>query len=96
MPETTKVAWDLSDLFDSIKDPRIEKTLNNSLSRAKRFAERYRGKIDSTDLTAATLSEAIGEYESIAQDVVKPMSYASLVFAADTSKPEHGALLQHI
>ena len=28
MPETTTVAWDLSDLFDSIQDPRIEESLD--------------------------------------------------------------------
>jgi len=96
MPEMTKVAWNLGDLFASIDDPRIEQSLDNSLARAKAFAGRYRGKIDSPDLTPKTLLEAISEYEALIQEIVKPASFAGLTFAADTSKPEHGALMQHV
>jgi oligoendopeptidase F len=96
MPEITKVSWDLSDLYSGIDDPRIEEDLNNSIARAHQFAERYRGKIDSDDLTAETLLAAIKEYESIAQEMGKTGSYSALVFSADTSNPEHGALMQHV
>jgi len=95
MPETTKVAWNLGDLFAGVDDPGIDQALTQTLARAQAFAESYRGKIDSPDLTAATLLAAISEYEAIAQEMVKPINYASLVFAADTTKFEHGALLQH-
>ena len=96
MPEITTVAWNLGDLFASIDDPRIEQSLDNSLARAKAFAGRYRDKIDSPDLTSKTLLEAIGEYEALIQELVKPASFAGLTFAADTSRPEHGALMQHV
>jgi oligoendopeptidase F len=96
MPEMTMVAWDLSDLYDGIHDPKIERTLEESLAQAKMFAERYRGRIDDPNLTAGTLFEAISEYENMALEMVKPINYASLVFSADTTKPEHGALLQHV
>jgi len=96
MPETTKVAWDLSDLFASINDPGIDRTLDDCLDRARQFADRYRGKIDDTGLTAETLLSAVADYEALAQELAKPMTYASLIFCADTSKPEHGALMQHV
>ncbi|MCL5103584.1 MAG: M3 family oligoendopeptidase [Armatimonadetes bacterium] len=96
MPEMTTVAWNLGDLFASIDDPRIEKTLDDSLARAKRFGENHRGKINNEALTAQLLYDTIHEYEGIIQELVKPITYASLIFSADTSKPEHGALLQHI
>lgn len=96
MPEMTTVAWDLGDLFSGVDDPKIDQTLDDSLARAKAFAERYRGRIDSDDLTAETLLAAIRELEEIAVAQTKVGSYAALVFSADTSKPEHGALMQHV
>ncbi len=96
MIETTTLAWDLSDLFHGIEDPRIEESLNDGLARAREFAAKYRGKIDSAELTATTLLEAIREYENLAQDLAKPSNYAALVFSSDTSKFENGAFLQHV
>lgn len=96
MPDISTVAWNLGDLFSGIDDPKIEKSLDDSLVRAKEFAEKYRGKIDNDSLTAQTLYAAISDYETMVQDMAKPSYYASLVFAADTSKPENGALMQHV
>lgn len=96
MLKQTTVAWDLGDLFQSVSDPAIEKSLDKSLAMAKGFAATYRGKIDSPKLDAQALLASVREYEAIMQEMVKPASYASLVFSADTSKPKHGALLQHV
>jgi len=97
MQETTVVPrWDLSDLYAGIDDPDIDATIDQELERAKQFQARYRGKINSPDLSAALLSAAIREYEGITQRLDKPLTYASLVFAADTSDPKHGALLQRV
>jgi len=96
MPDMTTVAWDLRDLFAGIDDPAIDGTLDRALAHAKEFAQRYRGRIDSDDLTAATLLSAIKELEEIGADESKVGSYAAMVFSADTSKPEHGALMQHV
>jgi oligoendopeptidase F len=90
------VAWTLEDLFTGIGDPRIEATLARAEERAVRFEERYRGRIDHPELTAETLRDAIAEYEAILQEKAKPMSFASLLFAADTSDPGRGAFLQQM
>ncbi|HEY3332704.1 MAG TPA: M3 family oligoendopeptidase [Capsulimonadaceae bacterium] len=90
------VEWDLSDLFESPTDPRIDATVNACIERAKAFEARYKGKIDSADLDAKTLGDAIREYEAIAQESAKPGSYASLRHAADTSDPARGALKQRM
>lgn len=90
------VVWDLGDLFRGLDDPRIEETLDRQQERARQFEARFRGRIDDPGLTAATLREAIAEYESISQETVKPLSYASLMFAADTSDPARGAFLQRM
>lgn len=96
MPVTTNVVWNLHDLYESIQDPKIEQTLDDLLAKSKSFAERYRGKIDSESLTAQTLLSAIQEYEGIAVGLTKVSNFAALTFAADTSKFEHGAFLQHV
>jgi oligoendopeptidase F len=89
-----KVHWNLADLYASIDDPRIDKTLAQQKSRAQAFAEKYRGKINNSNLSAETLAAAIAEYESIAQESAKPGNFAGLLFAVSTDKPEVGAFLQ--
>lgn len=96
MPEMTDVAWNLDDLFCGVDDPEIENSLNRALELARAFAQRYRGRIDSDDLTADTLLSAITELEEITAIQTKVGCYAALIFSADTSKPEHGALMQHV
>jgi oligoendopeptidase F len=46
------------------------------------------------ELSAGALAAALDEYEALQEPVARAGSYASLVFAADTSVPRHGALLQ--
>ncbi|MDO8681927.1 MAG: M3 family oligoendopeptidase [Armatimonadota bacterium] len=96
MAKKTKVRWDLTSLYDSMDDPRIEQTLQDGLRRAQEFAERYRGRINSDELAAQTLFEAVRDFESLQQDVDKPAYYASLLFSTDTSDPARGAFLQKI
>ncbi len=96
MPKAADAAWNLGDLYESITDPKVEATLDRALARSAKFAETYRGKIDNPSLTAPGLYDAIREFESILQESAKPMIYATLIFSADTSKPEHGAFLQHV
>jgi len=94
--EKTTVKWDLSDLYSGMDDPRIEETLATQLKRAEEFAVRFRGNIDSPDLTADMLRDALAEYESIQQELDKPLTYASLLHAANTSDPARGAFLQRM
>lgn len=85
--------WNLSDLFSSINDPKIDETLTVQLTRAQSFAKKYRGKI-TPQRTAAEIAKILKEYESIIQETWKPELYAALVHAADSKNPKHGALLQ--
>jgi oligoendopeptidase F len=86
--------WNLGDLFDGIGDPKIGQTLAECFARAEKFEADYKGKINSADLTAATLGAALREYEAINQEAAKPMTFASLLFATDTGDPARGAFLQ--
>src|SRR5207248_3090900 len=88
------VAWDLGDLYAGLDDPRIGRDLEAALRRARDFESAYRGRIDvpggpAPDLLAAALQEL----EGLSEQMDRPIIYASLVHAAKTDDPRHGALL---
>jgi oligoendopeptidase F len=90
------VKWNLSDLYLSLDDPKIEEDIKNALSRAKSFEEKYRGQINSEAIKPFFLLQAVKELESINEQIGKLISYAYLIFAADTGNPKHGAFLQSV
>jgi oligoendopeptidase F len=93
-PAPPPVRWDLSALFASIEDPKIDASWKLAHERADAFATAYRGKIESSDLEPGTLANALTEYEQLNNDVAKPIVYASLLFAADTGNAALGAFMQ--
>jgi oligoendopeptidase F len=88
------VRWDLSDLYPAPAEAAIERDLDAAEAAAARFAERYRGRVASLD--AAGLAAALDELEALLEPPGRAGAYASLRFAADTSAPAHGALLQRV
>ena len=89
-----EVAWDLSDLYEGIDDARIDADVAQAEQDAAAFRERYHGKV--AELDASSLAEAIAEHERIEASVVRPLTYAHLVFAADMGEPTHGALVARL
>lgn len=89
------VRWDLTDLYDGIKDPSIERDLKSVFTKAREFEKKYRGRINSK-VDADTLLSCVQELEKISETISKIMSFAHLEFAADTSNPEYGAFLQSV
>jgi oligoendopeptidase F len=88
------VTWDLSDLYAGADDPRLEADLSGSLDRALAFAARTRGQVGTLD--AAALATAVDELEALQEPAHRAAAYAQLLFAADTTAPGHGALLQRV
>src|SRR6266516_3152145 len=65
-PQTDRLpSWDLSRLYDGVDDPRLTADVEAQLARAQRFAETYRGRINSPAVTADLMLAAIREYEEI-------------------------------
>jgi oligoendopeptidase F len=88
------VAWDLRDLYAGVDDPAIDRDLDAAATRAAAFESAYRGKIDAPGGPSADLlASAMRELESLAEQMDRPIIYASLVHAARTDDPRHGALL---
>ena len=85
------VAWDLSDLYEGIDDPRIEADVARAEADAAAFRERYHGTVAGLD--AGALADAIAEYERIESALVRPLTFAHLVFATNMADPARGALV---
>lgn len=90
------IKWDLSDLYSGLEDSRIERDTKGLIKKSAAFEKKYRGKINSKTINAPTLLKAVSELESISEQIGKLLSFAYLIFAADTARPEHGAFLQKI
>src|SRR5262245_456983 len=88
------VRWELGDLYAGVDDPRLDADLASALAAANAFAARWRGKLASAG--GAELAGAIDELERITEPAARAGSFAGLLFAADTSAPRHGALLQRV
>ena len=88
------VRWDLSALFTSMEDPKIEAIWKQSHERADAFGAKYRGKINQPDLNSDLLNQALTDLEVLTTDVAKPMAYSNLLFAGDASNAAIGAFMQ--
>lgn len=89
-----EVFWDLSHLYEGPEDPFLRKDLEESLSKAAAFRERYLGRIGGLD--ASQLNTAVEEYEQILELVGKAESFSHLWFVTDTRDPQRGKLLQSV
>ncbi|MGE5619713.1 MAG: M3 family oligoendopeptidase [Sphingomonadaceae bacterium] len=87
----TEIVWDLRDLYRGLDDPQLEADLAMVGEKAQHFSDRYRGRV--AGLTPAELLDALRELEEIHTLLYKPMSYASLAFAAQTQDPQRQALV---
>ena len=91
------IKWDLSDLFAAHDDERIETMLNECRSNAEAFAEQFRPAMaEPKSLTGETLLRALQSLEIIYEALGRVGSYAGLLYAADTAKPEYQDLEQRI
>ncbi len=93
-PELERAAWDLEPLMDGEGESGVERRLEEALTRAKSFAERYAGKLG--ELDGPGLAEAMGELAAIYELVGRAGTYAGLRFSTDTANPANGALLQRV
>src|SRR6478752_5817378 len=86
-----EVAWDLSDLYASGDDPRIESDIAEAEAATAAFRERTYGKV--ATLSAAELADAINEYERIEAIATRALYYAHMSFSTNMADPARGALV---
>ncbi len=81
--------WNLSDLYPGIGSKAVQDDLKKAARKAADLKQRYQGRLAGLGGDGAALAEAIAAYESLSDTIGKLGSYAGLVYAADTSNPEH-------
>ncbi|MEN8140646.1 MAG: M3 family oligoendopeptidase [Thermodesulfobacteriota bacterium] len=91
---STKVIWDLTDLYQEISDPAIGRDLDQAKRLALRLNERYSGQL--ATLSAPELKEVVKGLEEVATISAKLASFSYLNFATQVDNPQAGAFLQKI
>ena len=82
--------WDLTDLYPGMDAPQLKRDLEHVDSECAAFEETYRGKLAGLagrEDAGLRLLEAVRRYEAIDDVIGRILSYASLVYAGDTSDP---------
>ncbi len=84
------MTWDLTELFPSLTDPKIDQAIAEAQATTDLFEKTYRGKIAS--LSTKGLLRCLRDIEAFESKFSNLHLYSSLSFAADMTKPEAQAL----
>src|SRR5256884_7733806 len=88
------VRWNLSDLFTSPGDPKIEHALAREMERAQAFEAKYKGKV--ATLEPKTFAAMMRELEDYEKSSAKPEVYAFMLHSEDTQNHAAGRLLARV
>jgi oligoendopeptidase F len=83
--------WNLADLYEGPGSPKLKADLAASERAADAMQERYAGKLAALldgGKGGAGLAQAVREFEALNDTMGRIVSYASLLYAADTSDPK--------
>lgn len=86
------VHWSLRDLHEDRAS--LDASLDDAASKADRFADTYRGSIDTLD--AEDLAAALASLETIQDQLGRAYSYAYLTWSTNTNDEAAGAQLQSV
>lgn len=83
--------WALADLYDGPDSPKLKADLQTSERAAEAMQERYAGRLAALldgGKGGAPIAQAVREFEALNDIMGRIVSYASLLYAADTSDPK--------
>jgi oligoendopeptidase F len=87
---TPEITWNLTEICSCITDPKLNQLINQAVTFAGAFEEKYRGKI--TQLNPDELLQCIREIEAFDTKFNDAALYSSLCFSANMTLPETQAL----
>lgn len=87
---TLQITWDLTELFPSLTNPKVDQTIAEAKALADSFEKAYRGKIAS--LSAEDLMRCFEDIEAFEAKFSDVTLYSSLSFAADMTQPQAQSL----
>jgi oligoendopeptidase F len=85
-------SWNLADLYESPDSPRIEADLSGAEARARAFSDSHAGRLAA--LSGRDLAAAMETFQSIDEILGRVMSYAQLLFSADSTDATAGQFYQ--
>ncbi|CAH2599250.1 M3 family oligoendopeptidase [Rhodovastum atsumiense] len=85
-------SWDLRDLYPGPDSPELATDLDRAEADARDFAASHAGRL--AGHSGRALATAISEYERIEEVLGRAMSYAQLLFSADSNDPAIGRFYQ--
>jgi len=88
------VTWDLSDLYLSSSDPRLEADLKAADEKARTFEAKYKPLFAAPE--KLPLAALLADYKAIVHLMTKPGVYAQLAFSAKTNDSALGAFMQKV
>jgi oligoendopeptidase F len=83
---TQQITWDLSELFPSLTDPKIDQAIAEATALADTFEKTYRGKIAS--LSVDGLLQCLRDVEAFEVKFSDIALFSSLSFATDMTHPQ--------
>jgi len=86
--------WDLEDLYSGQEAPELSEDLATAERSADEFSSAYQGKL--SGISGDEFGEAIAAFESLSETLSRIMSYAQLLFAANSEDPEIAAFYQNM
>lgn len=84
--------WNTTVFYSSTAAPELDADVSSAVSMADEFRNRYFGNVAKLD--SPEMKEALVQLERIRETLVKPQSYAYLLFAADSENTENKKLSQ--
>ena len=88
------IAWDLSDLYKGVDDPRIKDDMKIIERSAQDFRKEVKGKVSSESLTASQLANYFKFYEEIAEANFYLSLFSSLTYSTTSLDDAVNMLMQ--
>jgi len=81
------IAWDLTEIFSSTKDPKITEAINSLEKIADEFIRKYKGIINSNDFSANDLLGLIRKHEKFIADLDELTLYTNRLYDGNQNEP---------
>ena len=82
--------WDLKDLYSGLYSPEIKRDLDRADSECVAFEQAFKGRLQAMaadEGAGAALAQAVKRYEALDDSLGRLISYASLLYAGNTTDP---------
>jgi len=90
------IVWDLTEIFASVDDPKISKTIDSLMAIASGLVSQYKGKINIPGFTAQNLQHLLEHYEDLLADMQELFYYSVNIFNANMTLPETKTLYNKV